>query len=174
MSIDLGDLDKELIEPVHGASGSKRRIYVVVLPLARMALTIAAIVIVVGAAVAGYWFGGGADALQRLMSGEPAPEVGQAVIDMPEVIVNMRGTQPARFLKIGITLSLAAADKGKIEQAMPRLIDAEHEFMRNVDRYDLEGSAGLARLRAEMLRRVDLIVGPGVVTDVLLRSILTQ
>ncbi|WP_244439559.1 flagellar basal body-associated FliL family protein [Azospirillum baldaniorum] len=57
---------------------------------------------------------------------------------------------------------------------MPHLVNAQQEFLRNIDQHDLRGSAGLLRLREELRRRFNLILGPDTVSDVLLRSLLTQ
>lgn len=174
MSIEIGDLDNDVMGTVQQGSSARRRIFVVVLPLARTLLTIAAIIAVIASALSGYWMGGGADALRRLFDGDRTVETAQATVDLPEMIVNLRGPSPTKYLKIGITLGTTAGNRTRVEQSLPRLIDAEHEFMRNVDQYDLQGSVGLARLRLELRRRIDLILGPDVVTDVLLRSLLTQ
>lgn len=174
MSIEIGGINNDVIDVGAVDVSTRRRIFIVVVPLARTLLTIAAILAVIGAALAGYWLGGGADALQRLMEGDRSVATVQTTVDLPEMIVNLRGSSASKYLKIGITLGMTAGNKAKVEQSLPRLIDAEHEFMRNVDQYDLEGSAGLARLRLELRRRIDLILGPDIVTDVLLRSLLTQ
>ncbi|WP_247887651.1 MULTISPECIES: flagellar basal body-associated FliL family protein [Azospirillum] len=148
--------------------------YVIVLPLARLAIGAAALCGVAAAGFGGYWMAVGPDGVARLFEGTPIVEPAQATLDMPELLVNLRPDTPSRFMKIGVTLALAPKDRGRVEQAMPHLVNAQQEFLRNIDQHDLRGSAGLLRLRGELRRRFNLILGPDTVSDVLLRSLLTQ
>ncbi len=148
--------------------------YVIVLPLARLALGAAALCGVAAAGFGGYWMAVGPDGVARLLEGTPVAEPAQTTLDMPELMVNLRPDTPSRFMKIGVTLALAPEDRRRVEQAMPHLVNAQQEFLRNIDQHDLRGSAGLLRLRGELRRRFNLILGPDTVSDVLLRSLLTQ
>ena len=152
----------------------KRPIFVVVLPLARLALGAAAVCAVAAAGFGGYWLAVGSAGVERLFAPAPVADKGAATIDLPELIVNLRADTPSRFLKIGLTLAVAPADRAKVEQAMPYLNNALQDFLRNLDQHDLQGSAGLFRLRTELRRRFNLILGQDAVADVLLRSLLTQ
>jgi flagellar FliL protein len=50
---------------------------------------------------------------------------------------------------------------------MPRIQDVLNTYLRAVDVEDLEEPAALLRLRAQMLRRVQVVVGDGPVRDLL-------
>jgi flagellar FliL protein len=50
---------------------------------------------------------------------------------------------------------------------MPRVVDVLNGFLRAVDVTDLEDPAALLRLRAQMLRRVQIVTGEGAVRDLL-------
>jgi len=129
------------------------------------------VLLVVGAA-AGLWFSG---ALGPLMSGgshsEPAmaaapaegPKAAQAVYwDLPDILVNLRtdGPRPS-FLKISIALELERAeDRASIEKVMPRVTDTFQVYLRELRADQLQGSAGLIRLREELLSRINAAVGP--------------
>lgn len=151
-----------------------QRVTIVVVPLMRLALGAAALAGVAAAGVGGYWLAVGNAGVQRLFAAPEPAEPWQAALDMPEQIVNLRSGTPSRYLKIGITLALAPQDRERVTHAMPHLVSAQQEFLRNLDQHDLQGSAGLYRLRAELRRRFNLIVGQDVVAEVLLRSFLTQ
>jgi len=152
----------------------RQRMYVIVLPLARLALTLAALLGVAAAGLGGYWQAVGTDGVRALFADTPIAEPAQVTIDLPELIVNLRPDTPSRFLKIGITVAVAPQNRAAVDQAMPHLVNAQQEFLRNLDQHDLQGSAGLLRLRAELRRRFNLILGRDTVADVLLRSLLTQ
>ncbi|MGQ9369332.1 flagellar basal body-associated FliL family protein [Azospirillum sp. ST 5-10] len=158
-----------------------RSVFVVVLPLARLLLGAAAVAAIGAAGITGYWLAVGPEGIERLMAPPAEEEVEtERLIDIPETIVNLRRDTPSRYLKIGLTLVAAPGRQGAVEEAMPLLVDSMQEFLRNLDQDDLDGSAGLHRLRSELKRRFNLLlVPPGgngrdVVTDVLLRSLLTQ
>ncbi len=152
----------------------RQRMYVIVLPLARLALTLAALLGVAAAGGGGYWLAVGSDGVAALFAETPIAEPAQVTLDLPELIVNLRPDTPSRFLQIGITVAVAPQNRAAVEQAMPHLVNAQQEFLRNLDQHDLQGSAGLLRLRAELRRRFNLILGRDTVADVLLRSLLTQ
>jgi flagellar protein FliL len=57
---------------------------------------------------------------------------------------------------------------------MPRIIDTFVTYLRELRPEDLRGSAGLMRLREEMLVRVQAAARPARVTDVLFREMLVQ
>ena len=99
--------------------------------------------------------------------------------DMPDLIVNLNtGTSATRrtnFLKISVSLELE--NPGDIEivtQNMPRIIDNFQIYLRELRIDDLQGSAGLYRLREELLRRVNLAARPARVKDVLFKEMLVQ
>ena len=50
---------------------------------------------------------------------------------------------------------------------MPRVLDVLNTYLRAVEVRDLEEPAALARLRAQMLRRVQVVTGEGRVRDLL-------
>lgn len=164
---------------VLNAITGSRRVLVLVLPLARLLAGALALGAVAAAGIGGYWLSAGSQGLERLWA-PPAPlDVAQAVVDMPEMIVNLRRDTPSRFLKIGLSLAVAPGQRARVDKAMPQLTDALQEFLRNLDQDDLEGSAGLHRLRDEIKRRFNLIASEpnsnrDAVADVLLRSLLTQ
>ena len=51
---------------------------------------------------------------------------------------------------------------------MPRVLDVLNTYLRAVEVRDLEEPAALARLRAQMLRRIQVVTGEGRVRDLLI------
>ena len=62
----------------------------------------------------------------------------------------------------------------QIKPAMPRITDLFQTYLRELRSSDISGSAGLFRLKEEMLRRVNLAVAPAAVNTVLFREIVIQ
>lgn len=96
--------------------------------------------------------------------------------DLPDIVVNMNdtGTKP-RFLKLSMSIELRSKeDEPKLEAVMPRITDNFQTYLRELRLEDLRGSAGIYRLRLELLLRVRAAADPVVVRDVLFREILVQ
>jgi flagellar FliL protein len=96
--------------------------------------------------------------------------------DLPELLVNLNTTgRKASFLKIKISLELGnAEDVAKIEGVMPKIIDNFQVYLRELRIEDLKGSAGMYRLREELLKRVGAAVAPVKIKDVLFKEMLVQ
>src|SRR5262245_16449028 len=140
------------------------------------------IMIIVGAvAVLG---GGGAGAYFFLLGSHDTKAAGAAPVakpaiflDVPEVLVNLSttGGDRTQYLKVKVVLELAdAALQAPIQLAMPRVMDAFQTYLRELRPSDLEGSAGLYRLKEELTRRVNLAIAPGRINAVLFKEIVVQ
>ena len=93
---------------------------------------------------------------------------------MPEVVVNMQ-TADGRptFLKLKLTLELPDAEVvEELDPNMPRLQDMFQTFLRELRPEDLSGSQGSYQLRMEILRRVNLVIGPSKANAVLIEEML--
>lgn len=62
----------------------------------------------------------------------------------------------------------------EVQPLLPRVEDAFQVFMRELRATDLEGSAGMYRLREELLRRVNVAVYPAKVDAVLFKEVVVQ
>lgn len=96
--------------------------------------------------------------------------------DLPDLLVNLNtGGRKSSFLKIVVSLELEAnSDEPKVKAVQPRIVDTFQTYLRELRPEDLRGSAGLARLREELLIRVNATVNPVKVDDVLFREMLVQ
>lgn len=96
--------------------------------------------------------------------------------DMPEILVNLNsGGRKASYLKVRISLELdKAEDLPQLEERLPRVIDHFQVYLRELRQEDIDGSAGMFRLKEELLRRVNASVAPVQVKDILFRELLVQ
>ncbi|MTH97625.1 flagellar basal body-associated FliL family protein [Roseibium sp. RKSG952] len=95
--------------------------------------------------------------------------------DLPEMTVNLATEGRTTYLRVRIALEVE--NRAMIEQIqpfMPRILDAFQIYLRELRPADLEGSAGLFRLKEELLRRINLAVYPARVEGVLFKEILVQ
>jgi flagellar FliL protein len=96
--------------------------------------------------------------------------------DLPEFLVNLNtaGKQTS-FLKMTVTVELPKLETmSRIDSQMPRIVDSFNTYLRELRSSDLTGSAGTYRLREELLIRVNKILYPDQVTDILFKEILVQ
>src|SRR5690606_40473999 len=95
---------------------------------------------------------------------------------LPDITVNIQGAQGRpTYLKLKLTLEMKDAALAEHLQAeLPRMQDMFQGFLRELRPEDLAGSAGSFQLRAEILRRVNLIAAPGKVDAVLIEEMLVN
>ena len=91
----------------------------------------------------------------RLSTRSATPAVKPAVfVDLPEVMVNLSnaGGERTQYLKVKIVLELPdqRADRSRSSRSMPRVMDAFQTYLRELRPSDLDGSAGLYRLKEEL------------------------
>ena len=98
------------------------------------------------------------------------------IFNLPPMMVNLNSEgEAASFMKL--TIALEVADEHMMTEIQPRLakvIDAFQVYLRELRKSDLEGSAGIYRLKEELLRRVNLAIYPAHVESVLFKEILVQ
>lgn len=116
--------------------------------------------------------------------GEPNPALGTIAegpdgvtfYTLPDLLVNIQSAdgRPS-FLKLKLTLEMQDAEVAShLQGELPRMQDMFQGFLRELRPEDLAGSAGSFQLRAEILRRVNLIAAPGKVDAVLIEEMLVQ
>lgn len=158
----------DLMDDENASSGKKKLI-----------IMILAAVLVLGGGAGAFFF------LDPLGLSAPEDGEGDQVITAPEPVVffpmpeitvnldNVAGRQ--QYLKIKATLELKDdSEVAKIEPFMPRILDAFQIYLRELRTTDLEGSAGLFRLKEELQRRINVAVYPVEVRKILFEEILIQ
>lgn len=148
----------------------KKLVLFIVLPL----------LLLVGGGAAVY-FSGVLDVLagsgEPAASAEPAPAGPGVFYDLPDLLVNLNSTGNRRqnFLKISVSIEIARQeDVPALEKVLPRIVDNFQVYLRELRLDDLRGSAGIYRLREELLMRITAAAAPVKVKDVLFREMLVQ
>src|ERR1043166_1536677 len=88
------------------------------------------------------------------------PEV--AFYDVPNILVNIQSPDgnPA-YLKISLSLEMNnEEEKTGVEALKDRMVDQFQSYLRELRNDDLKGSAGIARVKEELLRRVNVAAAP--------------
>lgn len=141
-------------------------------------IAVPALVLVLAGGGAGAYFfvfkkAGGAESAK---AEEPLTPPKVAFSDMQDILVNIQSNDgtPA-YLKLGLSLELEDdAQKTAIQPLMPRITDQFQAYLRELRLDDLKGSAGVLRLKEELLRRVNVAAAPYHVRDVLLKEMIVQ
>jgi len=126
---------------------------------------------------AGLFFSGivGGKKHEEQAEAKPAPPKPTLFVDLPDMLVNLNtGTRQASYLKLRVSLEVDdPATVAKLNEVMPRVLDGFQVF-RELRSDDLSGSAGLYRVKEELLIRVAAAVQPLPVKDVLFKEMLVQ
>jgi flagellar FliL protein len=101
---------------------------------------------------------------------------GSSYYTLPDLVVNM-DTPDGRptFLKLKVTFEISDPDTVDLVQTdAPRLQDMFTAFLRELRPEDLAGSQGTYQLKAEILRRANLVLAPHKIDAVLIEEMLVQ
>jgi flagellar protein FliL len=141
----------------------------------KLIIMVAGVVVLLGAVGGGYFFFFG----HKTETAAAEPVVKPPIfVDMPDVLVNLSssgGSERTQYLKVKIALELPDEKvQAQIQPVMPRLLDAFQTYLRELRPTDLDGSAGLYRLKEELTRRVDAAIAPNKINAVLFKEIVVQ
>jgi flagellar protein FliL len=163
-------------EADEGKAASARR-----KPSRKLIIIVAAGLLGLGAIGGGgyYFFSGGHGKAEAAAGAEAPPAKSVVFLDMPDVLVNLSsntaGSERTQYLKVKVTLELPSETmSAQIQPLMPRLMDAFQTYLRELRPSDLDGSAGLYRLKEELTRRVNTAIAPGRINAVLFKEIVVQ
>jgi len=98
------------------------------------------------------------------------------IFNLPEMTINLNTDGNSQsFMKL--TVALEVANEQMMTQIQPRMakvVDAFQVYLRELRPSDLQGSAGIYRLKEELLRRVNVAIAPAEVDSILFKEILVQ
>lgn len=171
-----GDAKKEGGEGAEGGEGgegapkkSKKKLIII---------AVVALVVLIGGGAGAYFafFHKPAEQSEEAAEGEGKEASKSATYyTLPEFLVNLNsGGKQTSFLKMTVVLELESGmDVMPLEGSMPKLLDAFNTYLRELRASDLAGSAGIQRLREELLLRANKSTTVKV-TDVLFKEIIVQ
>ncbi|MEP3347214.1 MAG: flagellar basal body-associated FliL family protein [Litoreibacter sp.] len=95
----------------------------------------------------------------------PLPNISFVPIEPIIVTVGRAGSKQLRFRA---ELEVAPERADDVAHLMPRILDVLNGYLRAVDLSELENPASLIKIRAHMLRRIQIVTGTGHVRDLLI------
>lgn len=175
----------EFDDKAAGTENENERPTPAVAPKKKILLLLLPIFLVIGSVV-GLYFSGMADALLAVApaddgdkdgGGREEGEASGVFFDVPEILVNLsaRAGQKPIYFKIKVTLEMASsADVEQAEKLLPRIVDSLQFYLREMRLDELQGSVGTYRLKEEIHNRLNRVLSPVKVGDVLFKEILIQ
>jgi len=91
-----------------------------------------------------------------------------AFIALEPLIITLGKYATSRHLRFRAHLEVYPAATADVEHLTPRILDVLNTYLRAISETELEDPASMNRLRAQMLRRVQVVVGEGKVKDLLI------
>lgn len=112
-----------------------------------------------------------------ILNGESKP-VAEAASDpsLPDVrfvaldpmLISLGPKSNNRHLRFTAQLEVPSASLSEVQKILPRVVDVLNSYLRAVETGDIENPAILSKLRAQMLRRIQIVTGEGRVRDLLI------
>jgi flagellar FliL protein len=108
---------------------------------------------------------------------EAPPSKPPVFVEVPDLLVNLVGSPGERvqYLKVKVLLEVKEEKQVEaIKPTLPRVTDIFQTYLRELRPSDLNGSAGLFRLKEELTKRVNAALAPSEVNAVLFKEIVIQ
>ncbi len=147
-------------------------------PKGKLKLIIAVVVVLAIAGGGATWFffmrHHGEEGHMEAAAPPPKPP---SYVEVPDMLVNLIGLPGERvqYLKLKIVLEVKEEKQVEaIKPSMPRVTDIFQTYLRELRPGDLNGSAGLFRLKEDLTRRVNAAVSPNQVSAVLFKEVVVQ
>lgn len=113
--------------------------------------------------------GGSADPAAEEMSPEAHAELPPvSFVELDPLIISLGSANKSRHLRFHGSLEVVPGHEAEVSSLLPRILDVLNSYLRAVDLEMLEDPTALIKLRAHMLRRVQLVAGDSRVLDLLI------
>ena len=117
------------------------------------------------ATVSGMILGAGGD-LSPVAEVTALPDI--AFVPIEPLVISLGAAAQSRHLRFTAQLEVAGAHSAEVALLQPRILDVLNGYLRAVDVAELEDPTALVRIRAQMLRRIQIVSGEGRVRDLLI------
>ncbi|KFC69141.1 Flagellar biosynthesis protein FliL [Devosia sp. LC5] len=136
----------------------------------------AAVVVLLGGAGLYYFLSSGSSAEGAGDSHGATAATPTFIFNLPPMTVNLSNEAGGEsFMRLTIALEVANQEvMTAIQPSLAKVTDAFQVYLRELRKSDLEGSAGIYRLKEELTRRVNVAIYPQRVESILFKEILVQ
>lgn len=111
-----------------------------------------------------------------LYAGEKAPAAHKhaekkgepSFVPVEPLVVTLGPDADAKYLKITLSIETEKGHEKDVVEVMPRIRDVLNVYLRAIDEADLAEPSNMARIRSQMLRRVQLVAPDADITNILI------
>lgn len=89
-------------------------------------------------------------------------------VQVPAIVVSYTAGGRREVLRFAAQLEVEDARKSDVENVLPRIVDVLNGYLRALELSDIDDPMALTRIRAHMLRRIQIVTGPDAVRDLLI------
>lgn len=98
----------------------------------------------------------------------PGPLTGIAFVPLETIVVSLGADSGSEHLRFTAQLEVVESAAADVTTLTPRILDVLNSYLRAIDTASIEDPHAMARLRAQMLRRIQVVTGDGRVRDLLI------
>jgi flagellar protein FliL len=95
----------------------------------------------------------------------PLPDI--AFVPVDPLVITLGAVADNRHLRFASQLEVSAVHVADVTLLLPRIVDVLNGYLRALDPMQFDDPAALVRMRAQMLRRIQIVTGEGRVRDLL-------
>ncbi|OYW59373.1 MAG: flagellar basal body protein FliL [Rhodobacterales bacterium 32-66-7] len=100
--------------------------------------------------------------------GKPESLQGIAFVALEPMVISLDPASGSSHLRFSAQVEVVDSAAADVTLLAPRILDVLNSYLRAIDPAMIEDPQAMARLRAQMLRRIQLVTGEGRVRDLLI------
>lgn len=98
----------------------------------------------------------------------PGPLSGIAFVPLETMVISLASDSGSRHLRFTAQVEVVDSAAADVTLLTPRILDVLNSYLRAIDFAAIEDPSAMAKLRAQMLRRIQIVTGEGRVRDLLI------
>lgn len=98
----------------------------------------------------------------------PGPLKGIAFVPLDTMVISLGKGSGSRHLRFSAQVEVVDTAAADVALLAPRILDVLNSYLRAIDTASIEDPGAMAKLRAQMLRRIQIVTGEGRVRDLLI------
>jgi flagellar FliL protein len=91
-----------------------------------------------------------------------------AFVPVESLVISLGEAQSGRHLRFTSQLEVGSQHVADVTLLLPRIVDVMNSYLRALDAASFDAPATMVRIRAQLLRRIQMVAGDGRVRDVLI------
>lgn len=100
--------------------------------------------------------------------GRDSPVPVASFVQLDPLVISLGSGAQLAHLRFSAHLEVASGTEEAVIALMPRVLDVLNSYLRALEPSELTDPSTMIRLRAQMLRRIQLVIGEGAVKDLLI------